>query len=384
KRHDAPLETHGDDYLRAMVGAEENLFFALRTACIAEDFAGAATLLIAASPYWGRSAQYGRIAQSMSLLLEESRLQRFDAEIRAQLFRAAGRFAFGRGEWTEAIRLDLLAARTFEEIGKPYNALMARLAANVAGANTGTPIEERIEEHKNILARHMELGVGPPWVAGELQSDLSAMYKTLGQTQTALDYALSALELLRLHGRRGREAMLLTIVTRIYCELGATGKAQECAHEAIRILGDIGEEATLGEAYRNLALAQMAAGLPESEVFTTLLAALSLHSRRQEARFTLFAVDACLEAFLKYGYVRQAARAVGHVLSLRERTNYNRPGDLFPSAAVCSATQQAVGADYSTLVGLGRLDSLVELQEELRRLVSGSPREEPDKETIAS
>ncbi|HET9096603.1 MAG TPA: BTAD domain-containing putative transcriptional regulator, partial [Candidatus Baltobacteraceae bacterium] len=31
-RHDAPMETHGDDYLRAMVGAEENLLFALRTA----------------------------------------------------------------------------------------------------------------------------------------------------------------------------------------------------------------------------------------------------------------------------------------------------------------------------------------------------------------
>lgn len=384
QKHDDQLEAHGESYLRAMVGAEENLRLALRTASTWKDVSGAASLLIAASPYWGRSAQHGEIAHVMSRLLEADRFEQLDRDTRARLLRAAGRFAFGRGEWADAIRLDLQSARAFEDLGKPYNALMARLAANIAAAYTGTPLEERIQEHKRILARVEELCVGPPWIAGELQSDLSSMYKGLRQTRTALEHALSGLNILRTHRRRDREGMLLTITARIYQDLGEVDKSLECAREGVRIFTEIGEESTLGEAYRNLALAQMAADAPAADVFSTLLRALELHASRQDARFTLYAVDASVRACVKYGFMRAAARALGHVLTLKERARYNRLTDPIPEESVRSTIEQAVGSEFAGLVSLGRLDTLADLQAAMRAIVEGASTKESDKQTIAS
>ena len=383
RRHDSESQD-GDRYLRAMISAEPDLQAVLDRIGTANDLSAAAALLVPLSPYWGRGAHSERVVRLMDRLLEPQNLDTFDTHTQAQILRAAGRFAFGRGEWMEAARLDESAAQRFDRAGDVYQALLSRHAQNIALSNTASPLSECIEAHETLLAQILESGVGPAWTAAGVEADLSAMHHRLGDNRRALEYALSALAVFRTHGREDQAGKILSILTRIHGALGYTEEALECAREAVRIARSIGERGTLGEMLRNFALAQMAAGAPAEAVFTTLAESVEFQSRMLEPRFTLFVASTSFEAFAKYGYFREAARALGLTLRLKERANYGRPSDPIPKPHVKTEVEKALGREFEVLVQMGAADSLDALLAALReRLAADGAWEAPRRDTLA-
>ena len=376
RHHQAIDAQDGDAFLRAMAGAGTNLLQALKTLSERKDSRDAASLLAAASPFWGRSFQPQIVVSLAQHYIEAGSLARFDPHVRGEMLRAAGRLAFGRAEWALAERLDLEAAMEHERVGERYEAITSRLAAAIAAGYYRLTLEERIENHEAIAADIQAAPLEPPWTLAGVQANLSIMYHQRGDSERALAEALSALATFREHNRHDEAAKLLTILTRIYVTIGRPREAEECATQAVATFRSLGEKATLAEGLRNLARARLAAGRGEDDVYETLGEAIALMQAAPEPRFTVYVAIAAFEAFVHFGRFREAAKAAGLVAALKERMRYGRQDEQLLGPELVSAARRALAEEYVVLEQLGRSGTLGTLREEILTL-RGSQKKKP-------